>query len=65
MELKYGVKIKGIQPEIVLACMLIKDIVDRYRPFVVTSVVDGKHSDNSLHYSGNAVDVRIYIGHTL
>lgn len=29
-------------------------------PCVVTSLTDGKHSDNSLHYSGEAVDFRTW-----
>lgn len=28
---------------------------------VVTSVLDGVHSKNSLHYSGNAFDLRVWI----
>lgn len=60
MQLKQGVKIEGIKPE----CLVGLIIVDRYfseqkTDFVVTSVKDGKHGENSLHYGGYAFDVRI------
>lgn len=60
MTLKQGVKIEGIKPECIVGLM----IVDRYFAehkvdFVVTSVKDGKHGENSLHYGGYAFDVRL------
>ena len=60
MTLKQGVKIEGIKPECIVGLM----IVDRYFAehkvdFVVTSVKDGKHGENSLHYGGYAFDARL------
>ncbi len=59
MILKKGVSVKQLSPQIVLA-IGVADAV--YREFgkelVITSVCDGKHRKNSLHYSGNAVDLR-------
>lgn len=31
------------------------------KEIVVTSLLDGVHSKNSLHYSGNAFDIRVWI----
>jgi len=58
---KPGVKVKGIQPEIVLAIQVAySGYRDMYQSgdMVVTSVMDGVHSANSLHYKGLAVDLR-------
>jgi hypothetical protein len=57
--LKPGVKLCGVSPEIVLALQVCETI---YRQFgyelTVTSIRDGKHKNNSLHYVGKAVDLR-------
>lgn len=31
------------------------------KEIVITSLLDGVHSKNSLHYSGNAFDIRVWI----
>lgn len=55
MIFKDGVQIRGVQPEIAVALTVLATI----RPeAVVTSVVDGKHSSGSLHYTGSAFDMR-------
>ena len=50
---------QSLQPQIVLAVVVASSF---YKDFgydlVVTSFSDGIHSPNSLHYSGNAVDLR-------
>jgi len=59
LSLKAGVKVKGLQPEILLAIMVAKEVFyEAGYPLIITSLLDGKHSKNSLHYSGNAVDYR-------
>ena len=59
MKLKEGVKVSGVQPEIILALMVIQPLFDAIDvDFVITSCRDGKHSKNSKHYLGYAVDIR-------
>ena len=61
MKFKDGVKVFGVRPELVLAMMTVNTVyVDEGYEFVITSVVDGKHSRTSLHYSGGAFDCRIW-----
>lgn len=60
MRLKGGVEAKGIQPEIILAIIAAQHIyTTNGYGLVITSLLDGKHSVNSLHYKGLAVDLRI------
>ncbi len=57
--LKPGVKVEGLQPEILLGIMIANNVYQEAKqPFVVTSLLDGKHSSKSLHYSGHAADLR-------
>ena len=61
MQIKPGVRIYGIQPELAIALMIAKDVYhehDEQDRFVLTSVADGKHARGSLHYVGQAVDLR-------
>ena len=59
MRIKRGVDIAGIRPEMVIAMMIAKDIIERYNvEFVITSAKDGKHGRGSLHYVQLAIDVR-------
>ena len=57
---KQGVRLELLTPQMVLAAMVVDsvyrkhDIVD----CVVTSGSDGKHSTNSWHYKGRALDFR-------
>jgi hypothetical protein len=61
MQIKTGVALSGMSPEIVLAVMIIKDILnDHGQEVVITSGVDGKHRVSSAHYTGRAVDLRIW-----
>lgn len=49
----------GVRPEILLAAMICKPVVEHFGvPFVITSLLDGKHSPNSFHYKGLAMDFR-------
>lgn len=57
--IKAGVNVTGIKPEIVLAVIMAQAIYARHGAgLVITSALDGKHSRGSLHYSGNAIDLR-------
>lgn len=60
--LKPGVRLKGVQPPIAIAINVVHSLWVREFgdpiPCVVTSLTDGKHKDNSLHYIGLAVDFR-------
>lgn len=55
----HTVKVKGMSPEILLAGMVADQVcIEHGEEAIITSAVDGKHSLTSLHYSGNAVDIR-------
>lgn len=60
MEIKEGVKMEGLQPELIeVAEKIIEKVFNKYGfQCVITSALDGKHSKNSYHYSGNALDFR-------
>ena len=63
-----SVRFSKLTPQCVLAMMVVRSIYDTALtneelakfPFVITSANDGKHSTASLHYSGNAFDLRIW-----
>ena len=58
---KEGVSLIGIQPETVLGILSCFSVWASQLPkydFILTSITDGKHSKNSLHYVGYAFDVR-------
>lgn len=59
IKFKKGIKISGIRAELVLAILIAEGVYDKHdTDLVITSVVDGKHSYTSLHYSGSALDIR-------
>lgn len=62
MQLKAGVRISGIRPEVVLALGVAAEIYQKYFGTVmtVTSVLDGLHRPGSKHYTGHAADLRVY-----
>ncbi len=60
IHLKKGVRLHGIKPEIVLALVIADQVyMELGHELVITSVIDGKHSRASIHYTGGAVDLRI------
>lgn len=61
LNLKDGVKLDKLQPQIVLGLISIHAIWDRYTlgfPLTITSGSEGTHKAGSLHYVGRAVDIR-------
>jgi hypothetical protein len=59
MKLKPGVMVAGVQPEIMLGIMAAHTVYEGLGvELVITSVLDGKHSSRSLHYKGQAIDIR-------
>lgn len=61
ISLKEGVRVHGLKPELVLALMVAEQVFANHgSDLIITSVVDGKHSRESIHYIGMAVDLRIW-----
>lgn len=61
MKIKEGVKLTGMSAEILLALIIAQataKLFDVYYRITITSVTDGKHGKGSLHYIGNAADIR-------
>ena len=57
--LKEGVDVSGIRPEIIVAIMAaFAAYANENKECVITSVRDGRHLETSLHYAGQAVDLR-------
>ena len=55
-----SVNFDGVNRTILHACVVAEPIMEKWGEFVVTSANDGRHSKNSLHYKGKAVDIRIW-----
>ena len=61
MQIKDGVTMAVLRPQIVLALLVAERVYDEYHAeLVVTSLCDGKHKVGSLHYKGDAADLRIW-----
>ena len=58
MKLKDSSVVFDAQAPLLYALWRIELVMRAYGPVVVTSLKDGKHSVNSLHYSGLDVDIR-------
>lgn len=57
--IKTGVDLRGLQPQMVLAYVLIREVYGRHGyTCTITSGSDGKHGPESLHYKGCALDIR-------
>jgi hypothetical protein len=57
--LKFGVRVAGLRPEILLAVVAAERVcAEMGVDCVVTACVDGVHQAGSLHYCGLAVDLR-------
>lgn len=62
MTIKPGADVRFIRPEVAARLWTIEQIFKHHAPegyeFVITSGTEGRHSVNSLHYKGLAIDVR-------
>ena len=59
MKIKSGVRLTGLQPQMVLAAIIAEGVYRKYNvEFVITSGVEGNHSGTSRHYLGYAIDTR-------
>ena len=59
MNLKEGVQIQGATTELLFGLIVANQVYSDFGyELTVTSLLDGKHSLSSLHYSGNAGDLR-------
>ena len=60
MQLKKGVKVQGIRPELIIAIIVADGVYTSLgQELVITSLLDGTHSNTSLHYTGCGLDIRI------
>ena len=62
LRLKQGVRLANLQPQVVLALQVAEGV---YRDVAgvdcwMTSGNDGQHRRGSLHFSGNAADLRVH-----
>lgn len=56
-----SINLVGVVPQIFFALYVIDQVyIEKRKDTVITSAIDGRHSKTSLHYSGCAVDIRIY-----
>jgi len=59
VSIKPGVRVLGLRPEILLAIVIADGVYTAAgADLVITSAVEGRHSQSSLHYSGCAFDAR-------
>jgi len=61
MRLKSTVTIEGVKPELLLGLIVANSIfaLQFNSELVITSLTDGRHKVDSLHYRGQAADIRI------
>lgn len=60
VSIKPGVRVRGLSNEILLAIVIAQSVYSETEAsMTITSLSDGKHSVNSLHHTGDAVDLRM------
>lgn len=61
LRLKPGAQVRGLSPEMVLGVVIARDVYAEEKfECRITSGSDGQHSEGSLHYKGDAVDLGIH-----
>lgn len=63
MRIKAGAKLIGLTPQILLAAFIADELwkeLHNAENSVLTENSGGEHKKGSLHYSGNAIDLRIW-----
>jgi len=62
ISIKKGVRIRAMQPPVVLAIQVAAGAYEEYGmpEMTVTSICEGHHKRGSAHYSGRAFDLRIW-----
>ena len=56
--IKYGVKLSGLKPEILIALLVAEKEYPSDGILTLTSALEGKHTISSKHYTGYAIDLR-------
>lgn len=60
LALKPDIRLRGIQPEILLALYIADQVYEAHgEDCIITSVTDGQHMRGSLHHCGLAADLRL------
>ena len=61
MRIKEGVKLDGISTDITKIFHIVEFFLNSHgQEMWITSALDGEHMQGSKHYSGEAIDVRIW-----
>lgn len=60
LSIKPGVRVRGVSNEILLAVMVAQSVFENFKEHMtITSITDGRHKEGSLHYIGEAIDLRL------
>lgn len=59
MQLKQTVKLQKLNPQIIIAMMVMDSVYSEHgKDLVITAINDGQHMQGSKHYTGDAFDAR-------